>query len=579
MKKRPITAWKGRSLIVDGFAGGGGASLGIKLATGRSPDIAVNHDAASIRMHEANHPETLHVLEDIWKARLRELVGGRPVGLLWLSPDCKHFSRAKGAKPVSKHIRSLAWVACRWAKQVRPAVIILENVREFEDWGPLLPQWECKSCEWRGTEGQTTLARSRRRCPACDSVRIDPTMRSVPDPGKKGWTFRRFVGRLRALGYNVQWKTLNAADYGAPTHRRRLFLVARCDGLPITWPDATHTSPEKAGADLFGETKPWRTAAECIDWSIPCPSIFERKKELAPATLRRIALGFKRYVLENPRPYIVRCAHGANGRWGDGTQNPDVPLPTITGSNDCAVVGVTVAPVTHKGERRCPSVEEPLATITTAKRGEQMVVTAHVSRQFGGSVGSDLECPLPTTTAGGGGKSALVAAFMAKHFGGVVGVNIDTPLPTTTAIATQNQIVAANLVHLNHGAKQWSGCDEPLRTQTTANHAALVYAFLVRYFGTAIGQHCTEPLFTVTGKDRFGLIVVEIRGEPYVVVDIGMRMLRPRELARAQGFPEQYVLTGNKTEQVGRIGNSVCPQVAAAIVAANCLPLLQAAAV
>lgn len=529
-------------LVVDSFAGGGGASQGIAWALGRAPDIAINHDADAIAMHEANHPSTRHVLEDVWRADLRSLVDGQEVELLWASPDCRHFSRAKGGQPVSKSVRSLAWVVVRWAEQVAPRLICLENVREFADWGPLVPRHECRSCGWRGTEGQATLKRRRRRCPRCESLKLQQTEDLVPDPDRRGLTFRRWVGRLRNLGYDVQWRSLDAADYGAPTHRRRLFLVARRDGEPIQWPEPTHADPAKIqqGGLWPDDRKPYRTAAECIDWSIECPSIFARKRPLAEKTMRRIAEGVRRYVLESAEPFIVQLAHGEgrNGRWGAGSRPLDEPLGTVhAGGGNHALVAPSLATIGH-GERkgqapRVRATDRPLGVVT------------------------------------GGGHHALVAAFLAKHFGGMVGVEADTPLPTTTARGTQNQLVAANLVHMIYGAKQWSTVEQPLRTVTTGKHAALVYSFLVRYFGTAIGQHVTEPLYTITGKDRFGLVVVEVDGEHHVIIDIGMRMLTPRELARAQGFPDIYQLTGTKTNQVARIGNSVCPQVVQAIVGAN----------
>ncbi len=676
-----------RELIIDSFAGGGGASLGIAWATGRAPDIAINHDAAAIAMHAKNHPSTKHVLEDVWSTDLTKLTKGKRVGLLWLSPDCKHSSRAKGAKPVEKRIRSLAWIACKWAEQIKPRVICLENVREFEDWGPLVPRLECSDCQWVGTEGQATLVRTRRKCPRCESRRLKIQLETlVPDPTKKGLTFKRFVSRLKRLGYQVQWRSLNAADYGAPTHRRRLFLVARNDGQEIVWPEPTHAAPERVDdMPLFGSLKPYRTAAECIDWSIPCPSIFERKKPLADKTLRRIALGIQRYVLDNPKPYIVQTSHtgttgrgsycwsvneptrtmsqreefavitpivaqvahgdGKNGRWGTGSNSVETPIGTVSGSNNhaivtpilskyhgaktesdsrCkdfsepfntldtqprfAVVAPTLVAITHDGDRKPIDPCQPMPTITTAHRGELGLVAATLSRQFGKSIGCGVDEPLPTTTSNGGGKSAVVAAtlvqtgygerkgqfprcldlesplgtvvaggskaalvsaFVAKHFGGQVGTEVDKPLPTTTMRGTQNQVVAANLVHLNHGEKQWSGVDEPSRTVTTGNHAALVYSFLTKYFGTAIGSDVRDPLPTATSKDRCGLVTVTIEGEPYVIVDIGMRMLTPRELARAQGFPDTYELTGTKTSQVARIGNSVCPVMAKVLVEAN----------
>lgn len=679
-----------QEIEVDSFAGGGGASHGINKAIGRGPSVAINHNPAAIAMHAANHPRTKHFTEDVFKLSPRVATGGRPVGLLWASPDCTHFSRAKGGKPVAKKIRGLAWSAIKWAAEVSPRVIILENVREFQFWGPLLPRWDCPACEWKGTEGQATLVRrGRRACPRCESRKLRESQNDktrlpflVPDPDKLGLTFKQFVGRLKALGYVVAWRVLNAADFGAPTHRRRLFLVARNDGEPIVWPDPTHGDPKKIGRDLFsGTLKPWRTAAECIDWSIPCPSIFERKTPLRPNTLRRIALGIKRYVLDNPQPFIV----GVGGRAGQSPPTPaDAPIGTVTAKNDRAVVvpvvspllvrfntekgpgennahsldapfnTVTadprfglitpfVAPVTHAGERRAHPPTEPMPTVTGANRGEyavvspllvdmqhqnkaraadeplgtvttqgnrfnlvtpflaracqtggngkytnevteplttvvskaeHMLIAPVLDRQFGKSAGAPVDGPLGTITAGGKGKSALVSAFIAKHYGGYEnrsGVAVDTPLPTTTARGTQNQLVAANLVHLNHGDKTSSGVDEPARTVTAGgNHAALVYSFLTKYFGTGgQWQRVDDPLHTATSKARFGLVTVTIDGQPYAIVDIGMRMIKPRELARAQGFPESYLLTGSITNQVERIGNSVSPPCAEALVRAN----------
>lgn len=591
-------------MIVDSFAGGGGASLGISWAVGREPDIAINHDAAAITMHAANHPETKHYTEDVWKVDPRSVTGGRPVGLLWASPDCKHFSRAKGAKPVEKKIRSLAWVVVKWASEVKPKMIFLENVREFEDWGPLVPRWACGECDWKGTEGQAKLLRRRRACPRCDSRSLKQTVEMVPDPDRKGLTFRRWKGRLTGLGYKVETKVLNAADYGAPTHRRRLFLIARRDGQPIVWPAATHGDPKKIGQDLFnGHLKPWRTAAECIDWTRPCPSIFDRKRPLAEATMRRIALGIKRYVLENPQPFIVGVGgrmgqsqpagvdqpnntvtskndrgvvtpylakigqYGSNGKMANSVEDP---LTTIVSKNEHLLIAPHLTPLTHQGERKGTSPDEPLPTITAAHRGEQALISPILIGAGGPERAGKPRSPdVPGNTILPKNSTALIAAFLAKHYGGVVGVPADTPLPTTTERGTQNQLVAANLVHMNHGAKQWSAADEPYRTFTTGRHAALVYSFLTKYFGTGCGQLIDDPLHTVTTKDRFGLVTVTVDGEPYVIVDIGMRMLTPRELARGQGFPDSYVLTGNATSQVARIGNSVCPIMAEALVRAN----------
>jgi DNA (cytosine-5)-methyltransferase 1 len=579
-------------LIIDSFAGGGGASLGITWALGRHPDVAINHDAAAITMHKANHPTTTHYTEDVWKLSPRQVTGGKPVGLLWASPDCKHFSRAKGAKPVEKKIRSLAWVVVRWAVESKPRLIMLENVREFEEWGPLVPRWVCRNCSWKGTEGQATLERQRRTCPHCDSLALTKTAELMPDPDRKGLTFKRFTGRLRNLGYEIQWRVLNAADYGAPTHRRRLFLIARRDGGQIVWPTPTHGDPKRA--EVHG-LLPWRMAAQCIDWTLPCPSIFDRKKPLVAATLRRIAHGIKRYVLDNPRPfivdmplgtvtmqgnrfnlvtpYMVRCNHGGEHFRG---QSVEQSMCTLTASRDAHAV---ITPVLSKyhgqkvDEDRCQSPGAPIKTLDTQNRygviAPTLIQTSYGERPGQAPRQLNLFAPLGTVVAGGT-KHAMVAAYLAKHFGGVVGVPVDTPLPTTPARGTQNQVVTANLVHLNHGEKQWAAVDEPLRAIVAGgNHAFLVYSFLVKYFGTAIGQAVDEPLHTITEKDRFGVVTVEIDGMTYVMVDIGMRMLTPRELARCQGFPDSYLLTGSNTNQVAKIGNSVSPQPAMALVKEN----------
>ncbi len=591
-------------LIVDSFAGGGGASLGIEWALGHGPDVAINHDADAIAMHAANHPDAEHHPKDIWSLSPHTVTKGKAVGLLWASPDCTHFSRAKGAKPVKKSIRSLAWVVVKWAAEVRPRVIILENVREFEDWGPLIP---------KVVDGVAQIDE-------------DGSPVLVPDPSRKGHSFRRWVGRLRGLGYEVQWRVLNAADYGAPTHRRRLFLIARCDGQPIVWPEKTHCAPDKVGSkwDFDGRDAtpiniprlPWKTAAECIDWSIPCPSIFGRKKPLAPNTLRRIALGIKRYVLESSKPFIVQVNHGGNDFRG---QAADEPLPTVTGKHGYGIVtphvtkfrgnsvgssaeeplptvtsgagakrpagaahalGVVSPFLARLGQtggngKYCQGVDEPATTITS--KAEHLVVAPVIASlahggngTFGDSRSHGVEEPVRTVHAGGN-NHALVLAFLAKHFGGVVGQVVDAPASTVTA-KDHHSLVAANLVHLNNNTQPSSPADPMLTVTGSGNHAALVYSFLVKYFGTAIGANLIEPMPTATGKDRFGLVTVQINGEPYVIVDIGMRMLSPRELARAQGFPDSYILTGSKSSQVARIGNSVCPVMAKVLAGANYQP-------
>jgi DNA (cytosine-5)-methyltransferase 1 len=490
MKPRQFILPLAREIVVDLFAGGGGASTGIEQAIGRHVDIAVNHDPEAVSLHEANHPQTRHFVSDVFEVDPRVVADGRPIGLLWASPDCKHFSKAKGGKPVSKKIRSLAWVVVKWARLVRPRVICLENVEEFQTWGPL------------ADDGQ-------------------------PCPQRKGLTFRRWVRELQREGYAVEWRELRACDYGAPTIRKRLFLVARCDGQPIVWPQPTH-GPGR---------KPYRTAAECIDWSLPCPSIFERERPLAEATLRRIAHGIKRYVLDAAKPFIV--------------------------------------PVTHQGDARVHSTADPLRTITTAQRGEFALCSSTVVKHnFGDNPAHAIDGPLHTVTTQSN-KHALVAAFLAKHYGGneTPGWPCDKSISTITT-RDHHHLVTSHLAKLR-GTSNSAGTDEPIGTiSAQGQHHAEVRALLVKYYGTDQDPKLGEPLHTVTTKDRFGLVTV--KGVDYFIADIGMRMLQPRELYRAQGFPDDYEIECgadgrrlSKAAQVRMCGNSVCPPVAAALVRAN----------
>jgi len=475
-----------RELIVDNFAGGGGASTGIELALGRHVDVAINHDPEAVAMHALNHPQTAHHCESVWDVDPLAVTQGRPVGLAWFSPDCKHFSKAKGGKPRDKRIRGLAWVAVRWAALVRPRVIILENVEEFQTWGPL---------------------------------RADGS----PCPVRRGHTFRDFVRQLQEKGYAVEWRELRACDYGAPTTRKRLFLIARRDGRPIVWPTPTHGAPGSASVKAR-TLKPWRTAAECIDWSIPCPSIFERSRPLAEATMRRIARGVQRYVIEAAKPFVV---------------------PTPAG-----LVAPVMTEIANASSPRCMAADEPLRTICAETRGGHHALIAPTLIQIGYGEREGqaprvpgLDKPLGTVVAGGG-KHALVCAFLAKHFGG----NYTGP-----------------------GA----ALDGPMHTVTTQDHHALVCAFLTKYYGEGgQDQHIGGPLHTIPTVDRFGLVTVE--QQQYRIADIGMRMLEPRELYRAQGFPESYqiapVIGGKplpKRAQVRMCGNSVSPPLAAALVRAN----------
>lgn len=457
-----------QGLIIDNFAGAGGASLGLERALGRPVSWAINHSESALEMHKLNHPHTKHLPEDVWKVDPVAVTKGEPVDLAWFSPDCTHFSRAKGSKPKSKRIRGLAWVAVRWAKLVRPAVIVVENVREFQEWGPL------------DEDGN-------------------------PIPWKKGLTFKRWLGNLRGQGYAVSWKVLDAADYGAPTHRRRLFVIARCDSQPICWPEATHGP---------GRAHEWVPAATIIDWSIPCRSIFGRKKPLAEATMLRIANGVKRFVLEASEPFIVRTGHYST-RTGEGMRN-------------------------FRGQR----LHKPLGTVTS--RCDYGLVVPHVTQYFGGMVGKPVTVPLPTVTAKD--HNALVSAFLTKFYGtSQHGQSLFSPSPTVTATGTHIGQVECNLA---------------VRTDRSSD----VRAFLLKYYGTATGQSLFEPLHTVTSKARFGLVTVD--GEQYEISDIGLRMLEPHELAAAQGL-DGYKLTGTKAEQILRIGNSVPPALSEAIAAAN----------
>ncbi|NEX88344.1 DNA cytosine methyltransferase [Aeromonas rivipollensis] len=513
-------------IVVDNFAGGGGASTGIEMALGRSPEIAINHDPDAISMHTVNHPGTEHYCESVWDIVPRDVVAGRPVGLVWLSPDCKHFSKAKGSTPVSKKIRGLAWVTLRWAATVRPRVIMLENVEEFQTWGPLL---------------------------------IDAEGNARPDPAKKGRTFNSFINALRRQGYKVEWRELRACDYGTPTIRKRLFLIARRDGAPIVWPKPTHGDPASTEVKS-GKLLPWRTAADIIDWSIPCPSIFltqaeakaqglKVKRPLAEATMRRIAKGVERFVINAAEPFIVPVDHAS------------ALSPFITEHANAS-------------NQRNMLADEPLRTICAEVKGGHFALVAPViARQFGNSVGQSVEGPLGTVMAKAD-KSQLVLASLAKHYTGVVGAELTQPLPTVTTV-DHNALVTSHLVKLRGTCQDGQPVIEPMPTITAGGlHVGEVRAFLLKYYGTDSTIPCSEPLHTVTTRDRFGLVTV--RGEDYQIVDIGMRMLEPHELFPAQGFLDTYVIDRDasgkkftKAAQVARCGNAVCPPVAAALVRAN----------
>lgn len=558
-----------QEIEVDFFAGGGGASIGIEQATGRPVAVAVNHNPAAIEMHKANHPLTVHFTENVWRVRPEQITKGRPVGLAWFSPDCTHFSRAKGKKPVKRKIRALANVVPKFAAKAKPRVIILENVIEFEKWGPCIPMWKCGDCDWEGTQGQVELRhRHRKICGSCDSRDLkmmkgeDGKAILYPDPKREGQSFRRWLRKLERLGYKHDKRIRNAADVGAPTNRRRLYMVLRNDGEPIVWNPPKFASPERIKRDKFARgLRPHRTAADCIDWTLPVPSIFDRKKPLAEATMCRIAHGIKRYVLDDPQPFIF----GAGGPAYSGSpRGTNRPMRTLLPKNSSYVGVPFIMPLTHHGKRRGSSVVVPLPTLTGAHRGEHALMAATlIQTGYGERPGQKprvLNLRKPMGVSVDGCKQGLTAAYIIKHYGGMVGVSAKTPLPTTTERGTQNQIVAVNLVHMNRGKKQWSGVDEPMRVVMPNNHAYLVYTFMEKYFPENFP------------KMLDGLVTITLNGELWVVVDIGMRMLQPRELALGNGFPWSFILTGNKTNQIARIGNSVPPPEAEDMVRANYKP-------
>lgn len=572
-------------LIVDNFAGGGGASTGIEMATGYSVDIAINHDPEAIKMHKANHPNTKHYCENVWAVDPVKACKGHPVALAWFSPDCKHFSKAKGGKPKDKNIRGLAWVACRWAGLVRPRVIMLENVEEFKTWGPL-------------------------------------GRRHHPIKAKQGETFQKFVQQLTDLGYEVQFRELIAADYGAPTMRKRFFMIARCDGKPIVWPEPTH-APADSEEVKAGLKKPYVGAYTQLDFSLPCPSIFDTSEEikekygiravrpLAQKTMDRIARGFIKFVLNNPKPFIIQCNHGGERRPNDIRE----PMPTITGKHGYGIVEPYMVQIGQTGftKDRSKDVREPLTTIVS--KNEHCLIEPMLAPYMGTNTtnhpGGNCKDPIHTITTGNqqclisptliqyhsetskdgvrgqtikdpimtvdsSNRYGLVASFLHKYYDGGykgAGETVENPLPTVTAW-DHNSVVTANLIQMNNHC---DGKDirQPLPTITAGDgHFGEVRAFLIKYYGQGTGQDIKDPLDTVTAQDRFGLVT--INGTDYQIVDIGLRMLEPRELYGCQGFPDDYIIdhdyTGKtypRSEQVRRCGNAVCPPIPAALVRAN----------
>lgn len=554
-RRRAVRQPSPDEIIIVGFAGGGGTCEGIKMALGRSPDEALNHDEDAVSMHTVNHPETRHWCQNIWQAEPAEVAAGRPVGLAWFSPDCTHFSKAKGGVPRKKNIRDLAWIVVAYAKlplHIRPRVIQLENVEEFQTWGPL-------------------------------------TDAGHPCPDRKGETFRDWVAELRRLGYTVEWRESRASIYGAPTIRKRLAVIARCDGRPIVWPVPTHGTPHDPEV-LAGRLLPFRTAAShVIDWSIPCPSIFLTKEEaralrvkrpLEANTLRRIFAGLKRYVIDHGNPFIIPVTHGGDSR----AHAIHDPLRTVTTANggEFALVAPYLAGCGGRAGQSPPkSVDDPVNTATT--KADQVLVTPFLAGLAHGDSGGRRAYPLTdplTTVQAQGGNQAVVMPWMVQQNTGVVGHPIDSPTSTILNTGSHQMLAAAHLMKLYGTCKDGLHPDQPMPTVTTSGgrgggHIAEVRAFLTKYYGEGgQDQDCRDPLHTIPTKARFGLVTVH--GEPFQIVDIGMRMLTPRELFRAQGFPDSYVInrghdgrTFSKAAQIRMCGNSVSPPWAAAHIAAN----------
>ena len=588
-----------QELVVDNFAGGGGASTGIEFAIGRSVDIAINHDPDAIAMHRENHPKTKHYCEDVWEVDPVEACNGNPVALAWFSPDCKHFSRAKGGKPVDKKIRGLAWVAIKWAYLVRPRVLMMENVPEITTWGPLgednKPIKERAGETFKGfiLALTTGIPKTHPAFPElCEALEISEDSDAAR-------------ACIKGLGYVVKWRELKSCDYGAPTTRTRFYMIARCDGKPIVFPEPTHGDKRNPKVKA-GKLLPYRTAAECIDWSIPAQSIFERDKPLAENTLRRIAKGIQKFVIDNPEPFIVHykfdnepesinnplsTVTAVNSHYVvtptimcNNTNNKgaevDSPLPTVTTGNRNYIVTPTIVPIGY-GERegqepRVNSVEEPLGTVVSSGKhylATPTLIQYHSETTEDEARGQELTEPLMTVDTSN--RYALSVANIMKNYGGNYqgsGSSVDEPLDTVTA-KDHNSLVTAHILTLRNNMDGQT-VDEPLTTVSCSGaHHAEVQAFLVKYFSNGQPKAVDAPLDTITTKDRFA--VVTIHGEEYIITDIKMRMLQPRELFNAQGFPADYIIdtAGGKpypkSKQVARCGNAVTPPVPCALVKAN----------
>jgi len=625
-------------IVVDFFCGGGGAGTGLEMGLGRAVNVAKNHSPQAISMHTVNHPGAVHYTTDVFDGDPDAECDGKAVGWFHMSPDCTHHSQAAGGQPRKREIRNLSWIGLKWAGKKKPRVISLENVKQILQWGPLI----AKRCKATGRVVTLDLVPHPTKPKSlinriADQGEVVPVNNQflVPDPKRRGQTWAVFVAELQRLGYVVEWRVLKACDYGAPTSRERLFMIARCDGQPIVWPEPPHAKHPAKGQ------KKWRTAAECIDWTIPSKSIFDRPKPLAPATLRRIAKGMKKFVIDAAEPFIVPIANWS----GESVQSANEPLRTVTSwprGGSFAMASPIIAPATHQGSDRVNDPHAPLPTVTCANRGELtlispvMVTAAHGEGKPGGvqrwGDGSKSAAdPLGTVTASGGhsiaaaslvqlgngdkpgsaprsadlaqplgtimasgGKYGVATAFMAQMNGGfctTAAKSMEDPMTTVTNTGSQQQLVIANLATLRkHSVGR--GMDEPVPTMTAgAEHHALVQytlspeheegalrvaAFLISYYGTENVSGADEPAPTITTKDRLGLVTVTIKGTPYVIVDICLRMLQPAELYKAQGFPADYIISHGadgkqftKTQQVHMCGNSVSPPPMAALARAN----------
>lgn len=583
-------------IIVDNFAGGGGASTGMELAFGRVVDIAINHDPDAILMHKTNHPHTEHYQASVWDIHPPFVCQGRPVGLAWFSPDCKHFSKAKGGKPVEKSIRGLAWIVLRWAGTVRPRVIILENVEEFQSWGPLRAMRDKKTgrviVNMAGRHDRGKYEPRTRVAEPGEVVPIDQ-QRLEANPNKRGKTFRRFVKQLRALGYDVEFRELVAADYGAPTTRKRFFMVARCDGRPIVWPEPTH-APADSEDVKSGRKKPWRSAASIIDWSQPMYSVFETKKEikdkygatvvrpLANNTMRRIIRGTDKFTIKSGKPFLVPTGYGERKGQAPRVNDIDAPLSTVVSTGKHNLCAPELAPITvsNTGGSVGQAADQPIGTLRTA--GGEVLHAAHLAQyhteQSEMVRGQGLQAPIQTVDAAN--RYSLVSAQLVEYFTGGRPIDVTEPLHTVTS-HDREALTAAHIVKFK-GQDLGHPADVPLQTITAhSNPFALCTAVIAKMepgmdlgywpqIRALLNQHCGYHL----ADNEIILLIID--GVAYYIRDILMRMLTPREQYNAMGFPADYIIDhdyeGNeygKTKQVARCGNAVSPPPATALARAQ----------